>query len=71
MFGEIKDPRFTLFNGMTNLSGLARTSAYLAEVQAKNADVQARGGRGFFWNTSEEAAEKLNARDLGIEIVPW
>jgi len=70
LFGEIKDPRFTLFNGMTNLSGLARTSAYLAEVQAKNADVQARGGRGFFWNSSEEAAEKLNARDLGIEIVP-
>ena len=70
LFGEIKDPRFTLFNGMTNLSGLARTSAYLAEVQAKNADVQARGGRGFFWNTSEEATEKLNARDLGIEIVP-
>ena len=70
LFGEIKDPRFTLFNGMTNLSSLARTSAYLAEVQAKNADVQARGGRGFFWNTSEEAAEKLNARDLGIEIVP-
>ena len=70
LFGEIKDPRFTLFNGMTNLSGLARTSAYLAEVQAKNADVQARGGRGFFWNTSEEAAEKLNARDLDIEIVP-
>ena len=70
LFGEIKDPRFTLFNGMTNLSGLARTSAYLAEVQAKNADVQARGGRGFFWNTSEEATEKLNAKDLGIEIVP-
>ena len=70
LFGEIKDPRFTLFNGMTNLSGLARTSAYLAEVQAKNADVQARGGRGFFWNSSEEATEKLNARDLGIEIVP-
>ena len=70
LFGEIKDPRFTLFNGMTNLSGLARTSAYLAEVQAKNADVQARGGRGFFWNTSEEATERLNARDLGIEIVP-
>jgi len=70
LFGEIKDPRFTLFNGITNLSGLARTSAYLAEVQAKNADVQARGGRGFFWETAEEAAEKLNARELGIDIVP-
>jgi hypothetical protein len=70
LFGEIKDPRFTLFNGMTNLSGLARTSAYLAEVQAKNADVQARGGRGFFWDSAEEAAEKLDVRNTGIEIVP-
>jgi hypothetical protein len=70
LFGEIKDPRFTLFNGITNLSGLARTSAYLAEVQAKNADVQSKGGRGFFWETAEEAGEKLNARELGIDIVP-
>jgi hypothetical protein len=70
LFGEIKDPRFTLFNGITNLSGLARTSAYLAEIQAKNADVQSKGGRGFFWETAEEAGDKLNARELGIEIVP-
>ena len=70
LFGEIKDPRFTLFNGITNLSGLARTSAYLAEVQAKNADVQSKGGRGFFWNSAEEAGDKLNARELGIDIVP-
>jgi len=69
LFGEIKDPRFTLFNGMTNLSGLARTSAYLKEIQAKNADVQARGGRGFFWNSSEEAGEKLDIKNTNIEIV--
>ena len=69
LFGEIKDPRFTLFNGMTNLSGLARTSAYLKEVQAKNTDVQARGGRGFFWNSAEEAGEKLDTKNTGIEIV--
>ena len=68
LFGEIRDPRFTLFNGMTNLSGLARTSAYLAEVQAKNADVQAKGGRGFFWDSAEEAAEKLDTRNTGIEL---
>ena len=69
LFGEIKDPRFTLFNGMTNLSGLARTSAYLKEIQAKNTDVQARGGRGFFWNSAEEAGEKLDTKNTGIEIV--
>jgi hypothetical protein len=70
LFGEVKDPRFTLFNGMTNLSALARTSAYLAEVDAKNTLVQSRGGRGFFWDSAEEAAEKLNSRTTGIEIVP-
>ena len=70
LFGEIKDPRFTLFNGMSSLSGLARTSAYLAEVKAKNADVQAKGGRGFFWDSAEEASEKLDVRNTGIEVVP-
>jgi hypothetical protein len=70
LFGEVKDPRFTLFNGMTNLSALARTSAYFAEVDAKNTLVQSRGGRGFFWDSAEEAAEKLNTKRTGIEIVP-
>jgi len=70
LFGEIKDPRFTIFNGMTNLSSLARTTAYLAEIKAKNFDVQANGGRGFFWNSAEEATTKLDAKRLGIEIVP-
>jgi len=69
LFGEIKDPRFTLFNGMTNLSSLARTSAYFGEVQAKNADIQAKGGRGFFWNSAEEAGERLDTKNTGIEIV--
>ena len=36
LFGEVVDPRFTLFNGITNLSALARTSAYLSEVDVKN-----------------------------------
>ena len=70
LFGEVKDPRFTLFNGMTNLSALARTSAYLGEVDAKNTLVQSKGGRGFFWDSAEEAAEKLNSKTTGIEIVP-
>ena len=69
LFGEVKDPRFTLFNGITNLSALARTAAYFSEVKAKNASVQARGGKGFFWDSAEEAAEKLNTKTTGIELV--
>ena len=70
LFGEVVDPRFTLFNGMTNLSALARTSAYLAEVDAKNTLIQSKGGKGFFWDSAEEAAEKLQSRTTGIEVVP-
>ena len=56
LFGEVKDPRFTLHTAMTNLSGAARTSAYLADIIQKNAQIQKAGGKGFFWN-SKEAAE--------------
>ena len=38
-------------------------------MQAKNADVQAKGGRGFFWNSAEEAGERLDTKNTGIEIV--
>tara|TARA_R110000824_G_scaffold383952_1_gene577711 strand:+ start:992 stop:5134 length:4143 start_codon:yes stop_codon:yes gene_type:complete len=70
LFGEIKDPRFTLFNGMTNLSSLARTSAYLGELQAKNLAVQAKGGRGFFWDSKAIGELAVDAKNSGVELVP-
>lgn len=47
LFGEIKDPRFTLFNSMTALSSRARTANYFDEISRKNEAVQNAGGRGF------------------------
>ena len=69
LFGEVKDPRYSIFNGVTNLSSVARTSEYLKSVAAKNDQVQAAGGRGFFWNNKEAFREGVNQRNTGITAV--
>ena len=69
LFGEIKDPRFTVFNSITRLSSLARTSAYFKEILDKNMAVQKAGGRGFFWNGQQAAEEAVDKRRTGIEVI--
>ena len=69
LFGETKDPRFTLFNGMTNLSSLARTSSYLTQILTDNAAIQAKGGRGFFWTDKVEALKAVNSKETKIKLV--
>ena len=49
LFGEIKDPRFTIMNSMNSLSYVARTSDMFNQIVLKNQAVQKAGGRGFFW----------------------
>ena len=51
LLGEVQDPRYSIFNAITNLSSVARTASYLTDVAAKNDQVQAAGGRGFFWGS--------------------
>jgi hypothetical protein len=70
LLGEIQDPRYSIFNAMTNLSSVARTSNYLTNVAAKNSEIQAAGGRGFFWSSKEGGEEALRSRTTGIELVP-
>ena len=70
LLGEIQDPRYSIFNAMTNLSSVARTSNYLTNVAAKNSEVQSAGGRGFFWNSKDAGEEALRSRTTGIELVP-
>ena len=70
LLGEIQDPRYSIFNAMTNLSSVARTSNYLTNVAAKNSEIQSAGGRGFFWNSKEAGEEALRSRTTGIELVP-
>ena len=69
LFGEIEDPRYSVFNAITNLSAVARTATYLDDIAKKNAEVQAAGGRGFFWADETVAKQAVNSPQTGIEIV--
>jgi len=69
LFGEINDPRYSIFNAMTNLSSVARTATYLDDVAAQNRKVQQEGGRGFFWETEDIAKEAVQSPTTGIQIV--
>ncbi len=69
LFGEIQDPRYSIFNAMTNLSAVARTATYFDDVASQNLKVQQAGGRGFFWETEELAKAAVNSPGTGIQIV--
>ena len=60
LFGEIRDPRLSIFNAITNLSALGRQTKFLDEVYETNRRVQANGERGAFWETREAAQEATN-----------
>ena len=70
LLGEVQDPRYSIFNAITNLSSVARTASYLTDVAAKNDQVQAAGGRGFFWGSQEAGERALDSVRTGIELVP-
>ena len=69
LFGEINDPRYSIFNAMTNLSSVARTATYLDDINQQNAKVQQGGGRGFFWDSEDIAKEAVQSPTTGIQIV--
>ena len=69
LFGEIEDPRYSIFNAMANLSGAARTASYFDNVATANKTAQEAGERGFFWNSAEEARAAVNSPQTGIKIV--
>jgi hypothetical protein len=69
LFGEIQDPRYSIFNAMTNLSSVARTATYFEDVAAQNAKVQQAGGRGFFWDSEDLAKAAVQSPSTGIQIV--
>ena len=69
LFGEIQDPRYSIFNAMTNLSAVARTASYFDDISLQNRQVQEAGGRGFFWETEDLAKQAVNSPTTGIEIV--
>ena len=70
LFGEIEDPRYSIFNAMTNLSAVARTATYLEDIATQNRLVQNEGKRGFFWDSEDLAKQAVDSPQTGIEIVP-
>ena len=60
LMGEMKDPRYSIFNAITELSGMASVSAMYKEMFDTNAKIQAQGGKGSFWNSRQEAEAATN-----------
>ena len=58
--GEMQDPRYSMFNAITELSGMARVSAMYKEMFDTNAAIQSQGGKGSFWNSRQEARDATN-----------
>lgn len=68
LLGEMKDPRYSVFNAITQLSGMARNSAMLKQMVDENDLIQSQGGVGSFWKTIEEARAATNGTVEIIEI---
>jgi len=66
LLGEMSDPRYSIFNAITELSGMARTSAMLKQMADQNDLIQKEGGIGSFWKTKDEAFAATNRT---VEIV--
>ena len=60
LLGEMKDPRYSMFNAITELSGLARSSAMFKEMFDTNAAAQLQGSKGSFWDSIEAAKAATN-----------
>jgi hypothetical protein len=68
LLGEMKDPRYSMFNAITELSGLARSSAMFKEMFDTNAAAQAQGSRGSFWDSIEAAKAATNNQAKIVKV---
>ena len=64
LFGEIKDPRYSIYNAMTKLSGVARKNQLFDELATKNDELISQGQRGFFYTNPKEAQNALPYQDI-------
>ena len=60
LFGEIQDPRYSIFNATTTLSAMGRMTNYLDDLLKTNKSMQAAGERGAFWGSRQEAMKATN-----------
>ena len=66
LLGEVQDPRYGIFNAITELSGMTRMSAFFKQILEESNAAQKAGGRGSFWETKEAAEAATNRQ---VEIV--
>jgi len=76
LFGKMEDPRFSIYNGMTKLSGVARKNELLERLLQNDAiakaavtDATEAGERGFFFNADEVKNLKAEKALPNQEIV--
>ena len=67
LFGEIKDPRLSIFNTVSHLSAVGRQTKFLDDLYESNRKLQANGERGAFWGSEQQA---LDATNGVVDIVP-
>ena len=66
LFGEIQDPRLSIFNAVTHLSAIGRQTKFLDELYETNKRLQTpireggEGQRGAFWKSETEAMNATN-----------
>lgn len=68
LLGEMQDPRYSVFNAITELSGMARHSAMMRQMINENDVIQSQGGVGSFWKSKEEAQIATNNTVEIVEI---
>ena len=64
LFGEIKDPRYSVYNAMTKLSGVARKNQLFDELATQNDQLITQGKRGFFYASPKEAQSALPYQEI-------
>ena len=71
LFGEIEDPRFSIYNSMTKLSNIARKNELFERIAKKDEALKKAatattpgGSRGFFFDDALEAAEALPNQEI-------
>ena len=61
LLGEIKDPKYSIFNAITELSGMARMSSMLDEMKITNEQIKKLDpSKGSFWGSKNEALKATN-----------
>ena len=63
LFGEIQDPRYSVFNAMTKLSAMARKTQFFGDLLRANNAIP-KGERRFFYGNKNDAVKELPNQEI-------